>query len=431
MQLHGTAKIKNNGHLSIGGVDTVDLASKYSTPLFVYDEELIRSQCRRFHSILSKSELDYHISYASKAFICKYLVRIMEEENMGLDVVSMGEIHNALAADFNPKNIHLHGNNKTEEEISMALKENIDCFVIDSFDEIERLDTLAKKMSKIPNCLLRVTPGVEAHTHEFITTGNTDSKFGLNIDNGQAYNAVNEILNKKNLNLLGVHFHIGSQIFGTDGTRAAIEKVFAWFNKLKNELKFTPKVLNIGGGFGIRYTQEDISYPIEAALEEIIKTLKSSSLEHSIDIPQLWLEPGRSIIGEAGYTLYTVGTIKEIPNVRTYVSIDGGMSDHIRTALYDAKYEVALANRMSDEASNLVTIAGKCCESGDMIAYNVNIPNPKINDIAVVSCTGAYHYSMASNYNQMTKPAVVFVKDNSDKLAIRRESLDDLIKNQL
>ncbi|MEG0250883.1 MAG: diaminopimelate decarboxylase [Peptostreptococcus sp.] len=431
MQLHGTAKIESNGHLSIGGVDTLTLVDKYSTPLFVYDEKLVRDQCRRFHSILSKSGLDYHISYASKAFICKHLLRVMTDENMGLDVVSMGELYNALAANFDPQMIHFHGNNKTEEEINMALKENIGCFVIDSFDEIEKLDSLAKKMSKKPNCLLRVTPGVEAHTHDFITTGNTDSKFGLNIDNGQAFDAIEKILNKDNLNLLGVHFHIGSQIFGTDGTRAAIEKVFAWFAKLKSELKFSPKVLNIGGGFGIRYTEEDTSYPIEDALEEIIETLKSSSLKHSIDIPQLWLEPGRSIIGEAGYTLYTVGTIKEIPNVRNYVSIDGGMSDHIRTALYGAKYEVALANKMLDEATDLVTIAGKCCESGDMIAYDVNIPRAQIGDVAVVSCTGAYHYSMASNYNQMTKPAVVFVKDGSDQLAIRRESLEDLIKNQL
>lgn len=431
MQLHGTAKIGSDGHLSIGGVDCISLVEKYSTPLFVYDEELIRKQCRRFHSILENSGLDYHISYASKAFICKYLLKIMSEENMGLDVVSAGELYNAIAADFDPKKIHFHGNNKTEDEILMALNENIGCFVIDSFDEIERLNTLAKKMSKTPNCLLRVTPGVEAHTHDFITTGNTDSKFGLNIDNGQAFDAIEKILSKDNLNLLGVHFHIGSQIFGTEGTRAAIEKVFAWFSKIKAELNFTPSVLNIGGGFGIRYTEEDISYPIETALEEIIDKLKSSSLKHSIDIPQLWLEPGRSIIGESGSTLYTVGTIKDIPNVRKYVSIDGGMSDHIRTALYDAKYEVALANKMPDENTDLVTIAGKCCESGDMIAYDVKIPSVSIGDIAVVSCTGAYHYSMASNYNQMTKPAVVFVNKGLDHLAIRRESLDDLIKNQL
>lgn len=431
MKLHGTARIEENGHLSIGGVDTVFLAEKYSTPLFVYDENLIRSQCRRFHKILGESGLDYHVSYASKAFICKYLVNIMKEENMGLDVVSSGELYNALAAGFDPQMIHLHGNNKTESEIVMALERNVGCFVVDSFDEIERLDSIAAKISKIPDCLLRVTPGVEAHTHDFITTGRTDSKFGLNIDNGQAEEAIKIMMEKKNLNIRGVHFHIGSQIFGTDGTRAAIEKVFSWFKKLKEDAGFIPEVLNIGGGFGIRYTDEDISYPIETALGEIVDSLKKSSEMNSVNIPQLWLEPGRSIVGEAGYTLYTVGTIKEIPEVRTYVSIDGGMSDHIRTALYGAKYEVALANRMSEENTDTVTFAGKCCESGDMIAYDVKVPAPHIGDIAVVSCTGAYHYSMASNYNQMTKPAVVFVKDGKDYLAIRRESFEDLIKNQL
>ena len=431
MELHGTARIENNGHLSIGGVDTVKLAEKYSTPLFIYDEELIRNQCRRFHSVLENSGLDYHISYASKAFICKYLVRIMMEENMGLDVVSAGELYNALAAGFDPAMIHLHGNNKTEAEIEMALEKNIGCFVIDSFDEIERLDRIAKTMKKAPDCLLRVTPGVEAHTHEFITTGMTDSKFGLNIDNGQAEEGVKSIISKKNLNLIGIHFHIGSQIFGTDGTRAAIDKVFSWFRKLEENHGFIPEVLNIGGGFGIRYTEEDMSYPIETALEEIISSLKAASSANSVKIPQLWLEPGRSIVGEAGSTLYTVGTIKEIPGVRTYVSIDGGMSDHIRTALYGAKYEVALANRMKDESTDTVTFAGKCCESGDMIAYDVKVPAPHIGDLAVVSCTGAYHYSMASNYNQMTKPAVVFVKNGQDNLAIRRESFEDLLRNQL
>lgn len=431
MKLNSAAKIADNGHLIIGGVDLATLAEKYSTPLFVYDENYIRKQCRRFHKVLDASGLDYHISYASKAFICKYIVKIMQEENMGLDVVSQGELYNALSAGFDPSQIHLHGNNKTEDEIKMALDKNIACFVIDSFDEIERLDRLAQSLGKIPDCLLRVTPGIEAHTHDFITTGNTDSKFGLNIDNSQAYEGVRQILSKKNLNLKGIHFHIGSQIFGTDGTKAAIEKVFRWFRTLKDELGFVPEVLNIGGGFGVRYTDEDISYPIETALNEIISYLKQASKENDINIPQLWLEPGRSIVAEAGYTLYTIGTIKEIPNIRTYVSIDGGMSDHIRTALYGAKYEVALANRMNEDCTDTVTFAGKCCESGDMIAYDVKIPRPHIGDLAVVSCTGAYHYSMASNYNQMTKPAVVFVKDGCDYLAIKRESLEDLIHNQL
>lgn len=431
MQLHGNAIINNNGHLEIGGVDTSFLVEKYSTPLFVYDEKLIRSQCRRFHSVLKDSGFDYHVSYASKAFICKYLVNIMKEENMGLDVVSSGELYNALVADFPAEKIHLHGNNKTNEEIEFALNHNIGCFVVDSLDEVVRLNTIAKKLDKTPNCLLRVTPGVEAHTHDFITTGKTDSKFGLNIDNGQAKIGVKEILDASNLHLLGFHFHIGSQIFGTEGTCHAIEKTFNWFVSLRDEFGYAPSVLNIGGGFGIRYTDEDMSYPIEKALEDIITSLKASQENTEITIQSLWLEPGRSIVGEAGYTLYKVGTVKEIEGVRNYVSVDGGMSDHIRTALYGAKYEVALANRMNDDASYNATIAGKCCESGDIIAYDVHIPKPQLDDILVVSCTGAYHYSMSSNYNQMQRPAVVFTSNGKDKLAIKRETLEDLVKNQL
>lgn len=431
MQLHGSSKINEKGQLEIGSINALDLVDQYSSPLFVYDEELVRSQCRRFHKVLLDSGLDYHISYASKAFICKYLVKIMEEENMGLDVVSAGELYNALSAGFNPQKIHLHGNNKTDFEIEYALKENIGCFVIDSFDEIERLCKASAKMNKNPRCLLRVTPGVEAHTHEYISTGSTDSKFGLNIDKGQALEGVRAILNTNNLDLIGIHFHIGSQIFGTQGTQLAIDKVFNWFAKLKTDLGYTPSVLNIGGGFGIRYTDEDLSYPIETALEEIVDSLKKASNTYNIPIPQLWLEPGRSIVGEAGTTLYKIGTIKDIPGVRTYVSVDGGMSDHIRTALYQAKYEVALANRMNDPADWTYTIAGKCCESGDIIAYDISLPRPKIGDIAAVSCTGAYHYSMASNYNQMPRPAVVFVKDGHSRLAIKRETMEDLIKNQM
>ena len=378
MQLHGSGRINSQGHLEIGGVDTCSLVDKYGSPLFVYDEGLIRDQCRRFHKVLSKSGLDYHISYASKAFICKELVRIMKEEDMGLDVVSVGELYNALSVDFDSQKIHLHGNNKTEYEIGYALESNIGCFVVDSLAEVERLNRIGGQMGKRAKALLRVTPGVEAHTHEFITTGNTDSKFGLNIDNGQAREGVEAILRAENIDLIGLHFHIGSQIFGTEGSQAAIKKVFVWLKDLKEDLDFEAKILNIGGGFGIRYTDEDVSYPIEDALEEIITCLKESAKDQGLEIPQLWLEPGRSIVGEAGYTLYRVGTIKEIPGIRTYVSIDGGMSDHIRTALYGAKYEVALANRMNEEDASLVTIAGKCCESGDLIAKDVRIPEAKI-----------------------------------------------------
>lgn len=430
MKLHGSSIINKDSNLEIGGMDCVDLVNVYSTPLFIYDENLIRQQCRRFHEVLKESGLDYHISYASKAFLCKEIAKIMKEENMGLDVVSYGEIFNALAADFDPARMHFHGNNKSSLEIDYAISSGISCFVIDSLEEIHRLDKSAAKAEKKIQCLLRLTPGVEAHTHEFITTGNEDSKFGLNIGNGQAMEAFETVLKAENLDLLGFHFHIGSQIFGTDGTKAAIDKVFSWMSTIETSFSFKTKVLNIGGGFGIRYTEEDMSYPIEEALNDIILHLKESSALFSINMPQLWLEPGRSIVGEAGTTLYTVGTIKEIPGVRTYVSIDGGMTDNIRTSLYGSKYEVTIANKMNEKASELVTIAGKCCESGDIIAKDVLIAKPELGDILAVSCTGAYHYSMASNYNHMPRPAVVFVKDGQSKVAIKRESYEDLIKNQ-
>lgn len=431
MKLHGSAKIGENGHLYIGGVDTLDLVKQYSTPLFVYDEELIREQCRRFKNALEKSGLKYHISYASKAFMSKKIVRIMKEEGLGLDVVSIGELYNALEAGFDAKNIHLHGNNKTIQEIEFAIDNGIGCFVVDSFEEIERLDFIAEEKGKKINAILRVNPGVEAHTHEFISTGNSDSKFGLNIKNGQATEALKILLNKKNINVLGIHFHIGSQIFATSGFKSAVHNSFEFLSSAKENLNFEAKVLNIGGGYGIRYTDEDLSYPVENALVEVIDSIKESAEKFSLNIPEIWMEPGRSIVGEAGYTLYTVGTIKEIPDIRTYVSIDGGMSDHIRTALYGAKYETALSNRMNDKNEGVYTIAGKCCESGDILVKDANLPKPRIGDTLVISCTGAYHYSMASNYNQMQKPAVVFVKDGKSELAIKRESLEDLIRNQI
>lgn len=431
MKLHGSAKIGENGHLYVGGVDTLDLVKQYSTPLFVYDEELIREQCKRFKNTLEKSGLKYHISYASKAFMSKKIVRIMNEEGLGLDVVSIGELYNALEAGFDAKNIHLHGNNKTIQEIEFAIDNGIGCFVVDSFEEIERLDFIAGEKGKKINAILRINPGVEAHTHEFISTGNSDSKFGLNIKNGQAAEALKILLNKKNINVLGIHFHIGSQIFATSGFKSAVHNSFEFLSSAKENLNFEAKVLNIGGGYGIRYTDEDLSYPVENALIEVIDSIKESAEKFSLNIPEIWMEPGRSIVGEAGYTLYTVGTIKEIPNIRTYVSIDGGMSDHIRTALYGAKYETALSNRMNDKNEGVYTIAGKCCESGDILVRDASLPRPKVGDTLVISCTGAYHYSMASNYNQMQKPAVVFVKDGKSELAIKRESLEDLIRNQI
>lgn len=430
MHLSGSARIAPGGELEIGGVTASALAEQFGTPLFVYDEALIREQCRRFHRTLQATGLDYQVSYASKAFLCRALVRLMAEEHMGLDVVSGGELYTALSAGFDPGQIHLHGNNKLDAELRQALDAGVGCFVVDSLDEVARLNALAGEHGTRARCLLRVTPGVEAHTHSFIQTGAEDSKFGLGLANGQATAGLHALLAAPHLEVLGIHFHIGSQIFGTEGTRAALARVLAWLADLRAETGFAAQVLNVGGGFGIRYTAADQPQPLEDALTEIAGALRAGAAEHGLPLPQLWLEPGRAVVGEAGWTLYQVGTVKEIPGVRNYLSVDGGMSDHLRTALYDADYEVALANRMEDTPEGLYTVAGKLCESGDVVARDKPLPRPRPGDLLAVSCTGAYHYSMSSRYNQMPRPAVVFVRGGQAREVVRRETFEDLLRGQ-
>ncbi|AQQ53089.1 diaminopimelate decarboxylase [Planococcus lenghuensis] len=412
------------GELTIRGVSLPSLADAYGTPLFVYDEDEIRSQCRRFHDSLSTSGLDYTVSYASKAFSSVQLFRLMNEEAMGLDVVSEGELYTALASGFPADRIHFHGNNKTEAEIRYALDAGIEYFVIDSIGEIERIDALADRDVEV---LVRINPGVEAHTHEFIQTGQEDSKFGLSIEKGLALDGISRIQAAEHLVFKGVHFHIGSQIYDPNGMITTIDKVLRWLH----ENNIQADVLNAGGGFSIRYTDEDISYPIEDGVTRITETVKNVCAELDYPVPHLSLEPGRSIVGEAGLTLYRVGTVKDIPDVNTYVSIDGGMSDHIRTALYDAKYTLQLANREPEGKEITTTVAGKLCESGDLIAKGIELPPVEPGDLLAVLSTGAYHYSMASNYNQMLKPAIVFVSGNDHRLVIRRQSLEDLLVNEV
>ncbi|GHG03699.1 diaminopimelate decarboxylase [Deinococcus piscis] len=430
MHLPGTARVTPSGELAIGGVTAAALAERFGTPLFVYDEALIREQCRRFHRALQATGLDYQVSYASKAFLCRALARLMAEEGMGLDVVSGGELYTALSAGFNPAHIHLHGNNKLDTELRQALDAGVGCYVVDSLDEIARLNTLAGEAGTQARCLLRVTPGVEAHTHSFIQTGAEDSKFGLNLGNGQAAQGLRAMLDAPHLDVLGIHFHIGSQIFSTEGTLAALARVLEWLAQQRADYGFTAQVLNVGGGFGIRYTDADQPQPLEDALAEIAAALRAGTAEHDLPLPQLWLEPGRSVVGEAGWTLYRVGTVKAIAGVRNYVSVDGGMSDHIRTALYGAEYEVALANRMDEAAADSYTVVGKLCESGDVVARDKPLPHPQPGDLLAVSCTGAYHYAMSSRYNAMLRPAVVFVQDGQAREVVRRETLEDLVRGQ-
>ncbi|QKE74709.1 diaminopimelate decarboxylase [Arthrobacter citreus] len=429
MYLHGNSRINNEGHLEIGGCDTVELAKNYGTPLYIYDEALIESKCREFLEALKDTGMKYQVAYASKAFLCVEQARLIEREGLCLDVVSGGELYTALQAGYPAEKIHFHGNNKTIEEIEEALNAKIGCFVVDNFFELEVLQALAEQRGEEVSILLRVTPGVEAHTHEYVMTGQEDSKFGFDIMSGQANEAVEVSLNSSNLKLLGIHSHIGSQIFEPDGFVHAINVLMSFLNGLKNDLGFTAEILNVGGGFGIRYTSEDEPLAVAKHIDTITTIIKQQCEELDYKLPELWLEPGRSIVGEAGTTLYTIGSTKTLPSIRKYVSVDGGMTDNIRPALYGSKYEAMLANRANDENKEVVSIAGKCCESGDMLIWDCKLPVVENNDLLAMSCTGAYGYSMANNYNRIRRPAVVFVKDGMSREVVRRETYEDLVRN--
>lgn len=415
-------KYNEYGELTMGGTSLKTLAQSFGTPAFVYDEDEIRNQMRRYHEAFRKSGLNYNISYASKAFTCLQMVKLVDEEDLQLDVVSEGELYTALAAGFDPSRIHFHGNNKTKREIQYALENHVGYIVIDALEEI---DLINKYASEPVDVVVRLNPGVEAHTHEFIQTGQEDSKFGLSIKHGLAKEAVEAINDKEKLSLKGVHFHIGSQIEGTEAMIETAKLVLQWLTDNNIEVD----LLNLGGGFGIKYVDGDTSFPIEEGIAEITSAIKETAESLDYPVPEIGIEPGRSIVGEAGVTLYEVGTIKEIPGVNKYVSVDGGMSDHIRTALYDADYEALLVNR-EEEADETVTIAGKLCESGDIIVREAKLPSSvQRGDYLAILSTGAYHYSMASNYNQMQKPPVFFMKDGKAREVIKRQSLRQLIIN--
>lgn len=419
-----TVSYNQNGELTLGGTSLKTLAQSFGTPTIVYDEDQIRQQMRRYHSAFQQNDIGYVLSYASKAFTCLQMVKLAAEEDFELDVVSEGELYTALEAGFDPQRIHFHGNNKTKHEIRYALESGIGYFVVDALDEIDLIEQYATKPVDV---LLRVNPGVEAHTHEFIQTGQEKSKFGLSLKHGLALEAVEKIRNTHNIVLKGIHFHIGSQIEETTGMIETAKMVLNWLD----EHAIAIDLLNLGGGFSARYVEGDQSFDIEAGITEIVQAIKAVCQQLKYPIPTLSIEPGRSIVAEAGVTLYEVGTIKDIPGVNKYVSIDGGMSDHIRTALYDAKYQSLLINR-NETPDETVSIAGKLCESGDIIIHEAQLPSSvKRGDYLAILTTGAYHYSMASNYNQMQKPSVFFVKNGKAREAVKRQSLRQLIINDV
>ncbi|MEI2358275.1 diaminopimelate decarboxylase [Mesobacillus zeae] len=431
MQFHGTAKVNQKGHLEIGSVDTIKLAEEFGTPLYVYDVALIRERARSFKETFETLGVNAQVAYASKAFSTVAMVQLAAEEGLSLDVVSGGELYTALAAGFPAGKIHFHGNNKSLQELDMAIEAGIGCVVVDNFDELEMLVELCSSTGKSVNVLLRVTPGIEAHTHDYILTGQEDSKFGFGLENGQADKALLEAMNSGSVRLLGLHCHIGSQIFETTGFLLAARKIYAKLNEWKKLYGFEPKVLNLGGGFGIRYTEEDNPIPASRYVVAIIEEVREQADQYGMAVPEIWIEPGRSLVGDAGTTLYRTGSRKEVPDIRQYLAVDGGMSDNIRPALYQAKYEAVLAGRVLAKPEETVAIAGKCCESGDMLIWDIPLPKAEKADILAVFCTGAYGYSMANNYNRIPRPAVVFVENGEAKLVVKRETFEDMVRLDL
>ena len=422
----------DKGHLTIGGVDAVDLANKYGTPLYVMDERTIRGHCRTFQQSIDDNYGGKGLAvYASKAFNCKEMCRIIKDEGLGIDVVSGGELYTALSVDFPPEKIVFHGNNKTEEEIKLALESGVGRIVVDNLTELRTIEKMAAELNKNPGVMIRIKPGIDAHTHNFIRTGQIDSKFGFALETGEAFEAIKEVLEQKNVTLKGVHCHIGSQIFEIDPFKAAAEVMLGFMAKVKKELSYEIKELNLGGGFGIRYLIDDDAKLYKTFMEQVSVTVKETCKRLGLNIPFIMIEPGRSIVGPAGTTLYTVGAVKTIPGIRNYVSVDGGMTDNPRYILYQSEYSIDVANKIDKPSDYIATIAGRCCESGDLVQEDAKIQTPEPGDILAVFCTGAYNYSMASNYNRVPRPPVVMIKDGESRVIIKGESYEDLVKNDL
>lgn len=432
MNTRDTLKAGANGHLYIGGADCTELAAKYGTPLYVYDKKYIEDICRVFDKTLRERYGDGRVLYASKAFACKGMYRLVEKCGLGADVVSGGELFTALSAGFPAEKLVMHGNNKLDKELVYAVESGVGYIVCDAFDEIVRLGKICEERSVTQNVLLRVNPGVEAHTHHFVQTATPDSKFGFSLMNGDAMQAIKLAVGTRGLKLRGLHCHIGSQIFEKDSFALAVEKMTDFYKLVKEELSYEFDTVNFGGGFGIYYTEEDRKLNVEdyaEYIQTVCDTLKKCVKAKGLKKPFLFLEPGRSVVGEAGITLYTAGSVKKIAGLKNYAAVDGGMFDNPRHALYGSKYTAVLANRMNDKATELYSIAGKCCESGDIVAADCFLPEVKRGDIIAVLSTGAYNYSMASNYNRNAVPPVVLVENGESDYLVKPQSYEDIARN--
>lgn len=432
MMLYDNLSVNDKGHLTIGGIDSVSLAAEYGTPLYVLDEDVIRSKCRTYVDAMHKYfGPEAAPLYASKALCFKGIYPVVASEGMCVDVVSPGEIYTAAAAGFPVEKMFFHGTNKTDSDIRFALEKGVGYFVVDNFNELASLDRIAGELGMKQKVLLRLTLGLDPHTLEAINTGRVDSQFGVPVDTGQADEFVREALDCANISVEGYHSHVGSQIFESDSFMRQVEILAEYSAKVAKETGFAAKIFNIGGGFGVRYTEKDPEQNIPERIREVSEHLKDACSRCGIDIPVIYMEPGRSIVADAGVTLYETGGVKEVNGYRNYVTVDGGMTDNPRYALYKSEYTVLNASRADENADYECTIAGRCCESGDRIAEYINIAKPERGDIIAVLTTGAYNYAMASNYNRVPRPALVMVKGGEARLAVRRESFEDLMKNEL
>ena len=430
MKLFGTSKVNEKGNLSIGGVDASELAKEFKTPLYVMDQELIETTIDKMKEAFKSTRFNTRIAYAGKAFLSTGMIKLVESKGLDLDVVSGGELYTAHKAGFPMNKVHLHGNNKLVNEIEMAVEFGIDTIVVDNEDEIDKIERICREKGKKQAVLVRIDPGIEAHTHHYIKTSGLTSKFGISLFQDNLFDIIKRLNDSEWIEFKGFHTHIGSQIFQSAFFIFALDEIFKYLDKLKKELGIVVHTVNMGGGFGVYYKEGDDPKPIEEVLSEIITYTEAMEIKYQIGFKELCIEPGRSIVGNAGTTLYEVGGIKETVGGKTYVFIDGGMSDNIRTALYQAEYEAGVVNKLNDTDVREITLAGKLCESGDIIIEKGKLPKAtEIGDIVAVTTTGAYCYTMSSNYNRMMRPAVVFVKDGKAKVAVKRETLDDLIRN--
>ncbi|QNO14652.1 diaminopimelate decarboxylase [Alkalicella caledoniensis] len=422
----------NPSNFHFAGCDTVELAKQFGTPLYVVSEDIINVKCQQIRELFLNKYPNTKVAYASKAFLTLAMCKIIDREGLGLDVVSGGELYTAINADFPMEKVMFHGNNKSYEELVLAVDNNVGRIIVDNFFELDMLASIAKDRDKIVSILFRVAPGIGGKTHEYISTGQTDSKFGICLEGNMVQMAVKQAVASPNIDLKGFHFHVGSQLFDIHGYLSSIQVVLRIMRELKSTLGFVAEELNIGGGFGINYTDGDEeTKPLSFFVDPIMANIKTGCEIVGIDMPTIIIEPGRWVVGEAGITLYTVGAIKEIPEVRTYASIDGGFPDNPRPALYKSKYHGILANKADKVADKTVTIAGKCCETGDILIWDLQVPQIESGDTLAVLKTGAYNYSMASNYNRLPRPAVVLLSGGKPQVIVERECYQDLIAREI